>query len=176
MLRRFTKNEKGLTLLELLIVLPIAAIVVGAASAVIIQLLSASSTSAHMAALRQVQQAGYWVSTDALQAQVVTANTTTAWGSEDFPLSLKWTDWDSNNHNITYRLMPMGDLYELKRSDGATGITVARYLTANTTCSWNSTSTTAPVLTLTVEASVVAAARGPGAETRTYEIKPRAIV
>jgi len=164
--RRLTKNQKGFTLVELLVVLPIMAMIVGAASAVIIQLVTAGSTSAHMIALRQVQQAGYWVSTDALQAQNITGNLTTS-----SSLNLTWTDWDSYNHNITYSLVPMGDLYGLQRSDGSINMTVGQYLTNSTSCSWNMT---AQLLTLNVTASV-AGARGPQTETRTYEIKPRAL-
>ena len=164
MRNKLRRNQKGFTLIEIVIAVAIAGLVVAAAAGAVVQLIQSQDTTAHMLVVRQVQQAGYWLSTDALQAQNVSANTTTAWGSEDFPLTLTW-----NGHNITYTLEPMDDLDELQRSDGATNMTVAKYLTDSTTCSWNAT---ARLLTFTVEASVMGA-RGPETETRIYEVKPR---
>lgn len=152
------RNQKGFTLIEIVIAVAIAGLVVAAAAAAVVQLIQSSDTTAHMLAVRQVQQAGYWLSTDALQAQTVTPPT-------GFPLTLTW-----NSHNITYTLEPIDDLYELQRSDGATNMTVAKYLTNTTNSSWNSI-----VLTFTVEASVMGA-RGRETETRTYEVTPRALL
>jgi prepilin-type N-terminal cleavage/methylation domain-containing protein len=162
MLRR---NQKGFTLIEIVIAVAIAGLVVAAAAGAIVQLVQSADTTAHMVAVRQVQQAGYWLSTDALQAQNVSANTPTASGSRDFPLTLTLS-----GHNISYTLEPTDDLQELQRSDGTANMTVARYLTDMTTCSWNAT---AGLLTFTVEASVMGA-RGAETETRTYEVRPRA--
>lgn len=162
-------NQKGFTLLEILIAVAISGLVVAAAASALFQVFQSTDTAAHMVAVRHVQTAGCRVSTDALQAQTVSANIATAWGSEGFPLELHCEDWQGNSDNITYTLdVPSG---ELKRKSLATStpMIVARYLTGDTTCSWNET---AKVLTLTVTASVTGA-HGPETETRTYEIEPR---
>jgi len=160
MRNKLRRNQKGFTLIEIVIAVAIAGLVVAAAAGAVVQLIQSQDTTAHMLVVRQVQQAGYWLSTDALQAQNVSASNT----SQGFPLALTW-----NGHHFTYSLEPMDDLDELQRSDGATNMTVAKYLTNTTTCSWNAT---AGLLTFTVEASVMGA-RGPETETRTYEVKPR---
>ena len=157
-------NQKGFTLIELLIAVAIVGLIAAGAAGATVQIVQSTDTTAHMLAVRQVQTAGYWVSTDALQAQYVTAQ-----GPTGFPLNLQWTDSESYNHTVTYTLQPMHGLYKLQRSDGATSMTVGQYLTDDTICSWSGS---AGVLTFTVEASVTGA-RGPEIETRTYEIEPR---
>jgi prepilin-type N-terminal cleavage/methylation domain-containing protein len=165
-------NQKGFTLIELLIAIPLIAIVVAATTVVIIQVVQSMHTSAHMSALRQVETVGYWVSLDGLQAQNIKANNTTATGSEHFPLNLSWVDSEGNSHNVTYtREGPMNDLYQLQRSENGTNTIVGQFLTANTTCGYNSATGN---ITLTVEARVAGAPLRPqGQEIRTYEIKPR---
>jgi prepilin-type N-terminal cleavage/methylation domain-containing protein len=168
--KRPGRDQKGFTLLEIVIAVAIAGLVVAAAAGAIVQLVQSSDTTAHMLAVRQVQQAGYWVSTDALQAQNITTGP-----NNGFPLNLTCAAGNvSDPYNITYTYsfapMPSGSLNQLQRSDGATNKTVARYLTNNTIPSWDKT---AGVLTFTVEASAMGA-RGPETETRTYEVTPRA--
>lgn len=163
MLKERKTNQKGFTLIEMLIAVAIAGLIVAAAAGAVVQLIQSSDTTAHMLAVRQVQQAGYWVSTDGLQAQYVSAS-----GPEGFPLHF----W--NSHDVTYNLTdPNADgLHELHRIESESDMTVAKYLTPNTTCSWNAT---AGLLTFTVEASV-RGARGRETETRTYEVTPRALL
>jgi len=110
------KDERGVTLLELLVALPIAAMVVAAASGAIFQMLNSGSASNHMLAYREVQTAGYWVSHDALQARTFNDNGGTYPG---FPLTLSWTDWDDDEYSITYTLedMPSGNLKYLQRQE-----------------------------------------------------------
>ena len=105
------RNQKGITFVELLIVLPIIGIIVAAASGVTIQLIQSNATSAHMSALRQVQTAGYWVSRDSLQAQSVVTE-----ASSGFPLTLSW---GSGAHEVEYSLknMASGDLKYLERKE-----------------------------------------------------------
>jgi prepilin-type N-terminal cleavage/methylation domain-containing protein len=168
-MRLIHKNQKGFTLIELLIVVAIFAVVAVAANAVIGQVVQSNRTSNHMVAVRQVQQAGYYVSRDGLQAQNISGNLTTS-----SSLYLDWTDGDGGNHTVVYNLTTSsGGLYQLQRNETEnqtpTTTVVAQYIVNGTTqCSWNATTN---VLTFNVTARV-----GLETESRTYEIKPRYFV
>jgi len=164
-MRLIHTDQKGFTLIEVLIVVAIFAVVAVVTSAAIGQVVQSNRTSNHMVAVRQVQQAGYRVSLDALQAQNINVS-----GSGGFPLTLNWTTWGGEFHTVVYNLNSSGGLCQLERRDNQTPPTVvAQYIYFNTTspssteCSWNAT-----VLTLNVTARV-----GLQTESRTYEIKPR---
>jgi len=156
-MRLIHTDQKGFTLIEVLIVVAIFAVVAVVTSAAIGQVVQSNRTSNHMVAVRQVQQAGYYVSKDGLQAQNISCNLTTS-----SSLHLNWTDGEGQSYNITYTLEPMGTLYRLYRNEVLLPID---YLTENTQCRWNATTT---VLTLNITARV-----GLETESRTYEIKPR---
>ena len=182
-MRLIHKNQKGFTLIEVLIAVAIFAVVVVAVNNVIVFIVRSNSTSSHMAALRQVQQAGYRVNLDALQAQNISVSNVS--GSGGFPLTLNWTAWDGGKvHTVVYSLVnPSGGLYQLQRQETVTvdnqttTTVVGQYIYFNTTspsstaCSWNATANaTAKVLTLNITARV-----GLQTESRTYEIKPRCV-
>jgi prepilin-type N-terminal cleavage/methylation domain-containing protein len=174
-MRLIHKDQKGFTLIELLIAVAIFAVVAVAANAVIVQIVQSNRTSSHMVALRQVQQAGYRVNLDALQAQSISVSNGT--GSGGFPLTLNWTAWSGEFHTVVYTLNSSGGLYQLQRQEKIgnntpTTTVVGQYIylgtepPSSTGCSWNAT-----VLTLNITAIV-----GVETESRTYEIKPRCSV
>ena len=176
-MKRMHKNQKGLTLVELLVALAILTVVAGATNAVIIQMMQSSRTSAHMVAIRQAQSAAYRINCDALQAQEVKVNNS----SSGFPLILNWTTWDAGTtYQVTYNLVnPLGDLYELQREEivnNGTPLTtiVGQYIyrgpepPRNTSCRWDNTTY---VLTLNITTKA-----GQEVEARTYKIKPRPYV
>jgi len=177
-MRLIHKDQKGFTLIELLIAVAIFAVVAVAVDAVIVQMVQSNRTSSHMVALRQVQQAGYRVNLDALQAQSISVSNV----SRGFPLTLNWTAWEGGEfHSVVYSLVNQsGELYQLQRQEKIgnntlTPTVVGQYIYFNTTspsstaCSWNATAnSTAKVLILNITAVV-----GVEAESRTYEIKPR---
>jgi prepilin-type N-terminal cleavage/methylation domain-containing protein len=168
-MKRIHKGQRGLTLLELLIALPIAALILAAATGAIIQLINSSQASSRMVACRQVQTAGYWVSKDGLQAQRVNITAPTA------ILILEWTEWEGNvSYRITYSLqdMPSGSLKQLRRTEAVNGtagatLTIATHLVPEeTSCNW--TNDERQAFTFNVTAKV-----GKQTETRGYEITPR---
>jgi len=170
------KDERGVTLLELVVALPIAAMIVIAASGAIFQMLNSVSARNHMVSYREVQTAGYWVSQDALQARIVDDN---GGAHPGFPLTLSWTDWGDDEYSIIYTLepMPSGNLKYVKRQEKVNGtetgerIVVGRYIYGDATpgeptnCVWDEDE---KVLTFTVRAEM-----GLETATRTYEVKPR---
>ena len=168
------RNERGFTLIEILVAVAVGAMVVAAASGVIIQLLQSSRTSFHMTALRQVQAAGYWVSQDVLQTQEVP-------DTDNYFLYVTWTDIDTDHiYKVYYSLQDMASvsLKQFERQEvetdadlnpvSDTTIIVARYIdSSQTSCTWD---TDAKILTFTVTATM-----NEQAETRVYEVKPRAL-
>jgi len=172
-LKSINKDQKGFTLLELLLALLIGALIASGITAAIFQVVVGSArTNNHMIAVRQVQSAGYWVSRDAQMAQ---PQYVTVGAASGFPLTLSWIDSDSKTNQAIYSLenMSKGTLKQLQRTFSKTGETtktgiMAQFIDpASTSCAWSN-----GVLTLNVTATV-----GPSSqrqsETRVYEIVPR---
>jgi type II secretory pathway pseudopilin PulG len=163
---------------ELLVVLPIAAIIGLAAMGTISQIIQSSHNSERIAALHQVQTAGYWISKDGAQAQKIVVSP-----GSGFNLTLTWTDWDdSETHQVEYSLQPVGSggLCHLQRREvrGAGGAdsavtTVAQYIDpSGTNCTPEGRQLKpGEALIVTVTARV-----GQQTETRRYEIQPRALL
>jgi len=172
---RIRAGQKGFTLIELLVAIPIAALLMLAASGAIVQLVHSSRASAQMNAIRQVQMAGTWISRDGLQAE----NVSIASGN-GFPCTFEWHDYtavDVPKHTVVYSLIPMssGELYQMQREvtvgDGTpTSTIVARHLVGAsdaTALSWTDEyAKTSFKLELTSTASQKTV-------TRTYEVAPR---
>ena len=160
-------SERGFTLIELLIGMAIVALMAGAATMATFQVLNITKRSNdQMTVIRQVQNAGYWISHDALMAEnVITGNLT----PPDF-LILVWTEWGEppTFHKVTYSFqdLPDDEIGKLRRtywsSAGADEqALVAEYIHYNTTTA----NYTSPVLTVQIAASL-----GEAEETREYTV------
>jgi prepilin-type N-terminal cleavage/methylation domain-containing protein len=174
-------NQKGMTLVELLIALAIASFVVAAAALVIFQLLTTPErNSDYMTAYTQVQNAGFNVSRDAVQAEAVSV-TDDPETPEIEILTLDWIDWQDNTHQVVYTLKDASDGlkelwrdYSIRDSNGVLikneTLVVAQYIDSGTYCSWDDDNDpeTPNVLTLEVTAQV-----GDKTATRTYNVEPR---
>jgi prepilin-type N-terminal cleavage/methylation domain-containing protein len=134
----------------------------------IFQIFSGNAQSSNqMTVVRQVQNAGYWISQDTLMALLVTPS-----GATGFPLTLTWAEFgvDEDEHQVVYTLV--GD--QLKREhytnrtinpDPDATTFIAQYIDS-ISCQF-----AGGELTLTVSASV--GGYRPASETRTYEVVPR---
>ena len=111
------QGEKGFTLIEVTVVVFIMALIAGAATMTIAQVLGITEHSNdRTTAVRQVQSAGYWISRDALMAQTVTTDDDPGTPELEF-ITLEWTAWENSDvHKIVYTLEDMPDgLKKLKR-------------------------------------------------------------
>ena len=112
------QGEKGFAIIELVVAISIMALMSSAASIATFQIVRGTeNNNEYMTAVRQVQNASYWVSHDAQMAQSVTADNLT---SPDF-LVLSWTEWDSDDnptyHSVTYSFEDLTDgIGTLRRS------------------------------------------------------------
>lgn len=167
------KSESGITLIELLISIAIAGILSVAVSMVFYQLFVVNASSSNrVLAVRQVQNTGYWISRDAVGAQVIVADNDPETG--DF-LTFRWNDWDGLNYeaiyyftydedrdiNVLWRSYTVGD-------NDPVDTMVAEYIDVTATTFLRPDS----IWVLTVKATV-GSFPWPSSETRIYEIMPR---
>jgi prepilin-type N-terminal cleavage/methylation domain-containing protein len=104
-IRSVHKDQRGLTLLELLITIALTAIVTTAITMAIGQIFTGSTRSSnHMAVVREVQEAGYWVS-----LYTYMANNMEITGYSGFPLTLHWIDFAlDEEHDVVFSLDSSG--------------------------------------------------------------------
>jgi len=164
--KKLNRGQQGFTLIEMLVAIALTSIIGTAAIMAIHQVLIGTVLSNDQnTVINQVRNAGYWIEHDALMAQSVNAS-----GESEFSLTLTWTDWDDDAHQVVYGLEPSpGELKRLQRQETindtqVTTTTVGRYIDAdNTSCHWDG-----EVLTVNITAQV-----GDKTETRTFQAKPR---
>ncbi|MFC1873895.1 type II secretion system protein J [Chloroflexota bacterium] len=90
-------REEGYTLTEMLVSLSIVTMIAASALLVISQVSRGTGqNNDHMTAVRQVENAGYWIGRDTQTAQSISTDNLTL---PDF-LILNWTDWDTEGEPI----------------------------------------------------------------------------
>jgi prepilin-type N-terminal cleavage/methylation domain-containing protein len=104
-MKKLKKDQKGLTLLELIIAIAITSLIIGGITLSVDQIFTGSTRSAnHMVAVREVQDTGYWLSTYSYTSQ-----NTTITGTSGFPLILQWIDFNENKwQKIVFNLTGSG--------------------------------------------------------------------
>jgi len=172
-----TRREGGFTLLEVIISIAIVGIISVAVASTISMLYRVSASSLNRAnAIRQVQNAGMWVTQD-----VQTAQTITIGGSH--VLEALWTDWDGTKYKVDYDYGPVvtTDLYrnyyvKLPTDANFSATPTSKIVVANFIDHANTNFVQyGRVYNLTITAKITGlSANGQAAsETRTYEILPR---
>lgn len=108
-------NEKGFTVLELLISLAVMAAIGTGVTASIFQVYKVTrQNNDYATAVQQAQNTGYWISHDGLMAETLTGNSSLVNEADKFVFS--WSDWETGFTNVVeYSLMPSEDLYQVKR-------------------------------------------------------------
>jgi prepilin-type N-terminal cleavage/methylation domain-containing protein len=195
---KLRNSQKGFTLIELLIVVAITGVlgtVLASALSQII-LINASSTN-HMQAIKQVENALHYINRDAQAAQSVSIYqrevngqytlktgdpisfilTTPDDSTISDNLTLTWTDWSNDTNKVEYWITDK-TLYKKftynagKSSQSITQNSVAQYI-ISASGNWQTTLTTSKILSLNITAAL------PGfeasGETRTLRVIPRSV-
>jgi type II secretory pathway pseudopilin PulG len=161
-MKRIHRDEKGFSILELVIVILLTGIITAAVTTTFFQVFAMNTRTAnHMIAVSQVQQAGKLVSEDMLEAQ---ANMIYDSPGEGKFLKLGWTA--QNSTTVVIYTLENAELWRSETIDDGdpTMTRVAEYINPiETSCVWAD-----GVLTFTVTATV-----GDESETRVYQVKPR---
>jgi prepilin-type N-terminal cleavage/methylation domain-containing protein len=159
-------GEKGFTLVEVLIVVAILSTVLTVATAAVVLMMRTTAQNDEWNVnLRQVQNAGDWMSHDALMAQEVHTDKSGVF------LNLKWSDWDGNDFDVDYIIQ--NNMLMRRVNNGAPAM-IAQYIVHDETpqsptkCEWVDADNK---LSVTIRASL----RGARFAERTYEISPRPV-
>jgi prepilin-type N-terminal cleavage/methylation domain-containing protein len=151
----FHRRQAGFTIIEIMVALAITSIIGLGASAATGQLLNQTSRDENITtASRNVTNAIYWISHDALMAQRID-------GAGGFPatddLTLTWTDWDNNTFTASYSIADGVLTRSLDDGVNIASTFIAQNISANedlTSCS-----SVNGTVTLTVTSSVGEGAR-----------------
>jgi prepilin-type N-terminal cleavage/methylation domain-containing protein len=178
------RGERGFTLIEVLVVIAIVALITTAATMSTFQVFNVTRRSNdHVVTVRQVQNAGYWISRDALMAESVVVDEDPE--TDEF-LTLKWTEWGydaaSTYHSVTYSIEVLPDEIPKiwrEHSTYAPGVEpesetnlVAEYIDYDPSMGFDGPTwadyENPPVLTVQITSSLREAS-----ETREYRVLPR---
>jgi prepilin-type N-terminal cleavage/methylation domain-containing protein len=165
-MKRLHKDQRGLTIIELLVVMVLTGLITAAITTTFFQVFDMNARTAnHMSALSQVRQAGKLVSEDILEAQVIDDDPT---GGEFLILS-----WNSTPaREVTYTLED-GELWRSETIDGGAPATtrVAEYINSDPTKTYCELQ--GDVLIFKVTATVGMGTAHEESEQRIYRVQPR---
>ena len=111
------RSENGFTLVGALVTSAIVAVIAGGAAMGTVQIIQgADRDSDRITAVRQAQNAGYWVSNDATMARKIDIGDDSGTGEVEF-IILYWKDWETGDtHEMRYIWLDSSEgLKKLKR-------------------------------------------------------------
>lgn len=158
-------EQRGFTLVEVLVGLALTGILSAGLTAGITQIFSInSSSSSQMSVIKDVENAVDNLRADILMAQKVECDG----GASGFPLTLRWTSWDNITTEVVYELLESG---EIKRTRTVEGVVSTRIVGKNI----ESIAIQDPSGRKTWNVTVVSTIDGfrQATETREFEILPR---
>ena len=165
-MKRLHKDQRGLTIIELLVVMVLTGLITAAITTTFFQVFDMNARTAnHMSALSQVRQAGKLVSEDILESQAIDDNPT---GGEFLILG-----WNSTAvHEVIYTLQD-GELWRSESIDGGepTLTRVAEYIDPDPTKTYCELQ--GNVLIFKVTATVGMGTAHEESEQRIYRVQPR---
>ena len=165
-MKRLHKDQRGLTIIELLVLIVLTSLITAAVTTTFFQVFDMNTRTAnHMSALSQVQQAGKLVSEDILESQALDDNPA---GGEF--LILGWNG--TAVHEVTYTLED-GELWRSESIDGGGPMMtrVAEYIDSDPTKTYCELQGT--VLIFKVTATVGEGTVHEESEQRLYRVQPR---
>jgi len=165
-LGQMNKNQRGLTLIEVLIVIAITGIIIGGITTAIFQVFDVSARStAHMTAVKEVENAVHWVIRDAQVAQSVNAT-----APSGFPLTLTWVEWNNTSNNVTYSVQN-GQLQRSYSVNGGQPSTTVVIPHLNPDSQMTNCQFSSGVLAFKITAATDGSS--PASETRSFKVVPR---
>ena len=170
------KEQKGFTLVELLIAVAITAVISTGLMMTITQLFSVNSADSNrMAAVKQVENALHYLNRD---VQMSTASKITEDNGDsyprNFPLTLKWTDYTgeaAQDYKVDYALDANRDLLRTQTIDDNTTTATTTIVAHDIDDLSSDYSFNGEVLTVNLTASVEGYKSA--TESRTLQVKPR---
>jgi len=164
--RSIVRRQQGFTILELLIAIAITGVIASSILMVIINVFDSNRRSInHMAAVKEVENAVYWMVRDGQMAQDVTVTSPPPDGN-GFPVCITWQDLDDVIHNVTYDITGG----QLVRTDTQAGTTIlVKYINddpALTCCEVSD-----PLIDFKITSTV--GGTDPESETRSFQIMMR---
>lgn len=166
------RSEDGYSLIGIVIALAIMAIITSGIMMAIYQIYNVSSDRTnHLVAIREVQNAGRWLTLDGQKAVTIEPDQ----GTDGFPLTIKWDDLYETQHEVVYTVSPDNKLQRQHYTNRTinpepdTTTLIASYIDlSNTSCSVSENNELIANVTAAVNLGGVTYA-----ETRTYRVFPR---
>lgn len=165
-------SEYGYSLVSTIVAVAIMALLAAGIMTVIFQIYNVSSaTTNHMVAIREVQNAGRWITRDTQAARIIE----TTGDSDGFPLTIKWYDQSGNRYEVVYDISMDNQLirqHYTNRSinpDPDSSKLIARYINPSTT-SCNISQNDELIVNISAYVDTRLHAK---TETRVYRVFPR---